>query len=95
MGHNLDGPAQFGLDPLGKAAALVATMRPDQVEPGKDPAQRSQQHFAALLVLDVGFMHQHLQDQASGLDQDVTLAPLDLLAAVVAAPPPFWLVLTD
>lgn len=95
VGHNLDLAAQLGLDPVGEAAALVAAIRPDQLEPWEDPAQGSQQQFAALLVLDVGLMHQHLQDQAGGVDQQVALAPLDLLAAIIAAPPPFWLVLTD
>jgi hypothetical protein len=93
--HNLDLAAQFGLHPLGKAATLVATIRPDQLQAGKDPAQRRQQQFASLLVLDVGFMHELVQDQSVGIYQDVAFASLDLLAAVVAAGPPFCVVLAD
>ena len=89
MGHNLDDAAQFGLDPCREVEALVAAIGPDQLEPGKDPFEGSQQQFAALLVLDVGFMHELVQDQAVGIDEDVALAALDLLAAVIAAPPPF------
>jgi hypothetical protein len=40
-------------------------------------------------------MHEQVQDQASGIDQQVALAPLDLLATIIAALPPFCVVFTD
>jgi hypothetical protein len=36
----------------------------------------------------------HTEQQACGIDRDVALAPLDLLGRVVAARPPFSVVLT-
>jgi hypothetical protein len=47
------------------------------------------------MVLDIGLMHQHVQDHARGIYEDMPLAPLHFLAAVIPAGPPFWLVFTD
>jgi hypothetical protein len=41
------------------------------------------------MILDVGFMHQHMQDHPIGIDEQVPLAPFDLFAAIVATKPPF------
>jgi hypothetical protein len=95
MFHNLDVPSQLRLDPLAEAFLLIAAIRPDQLETGKDPFERRKHEPAATVVLDVGFLHEHVQDQAGGIDQQVALAPLDLLAAIIAALPPFCVVFTD
>ena len=95
MFHNLDVPSQLRLDPLAEAFLLVCAIRPDQLETRKDPFERCKQALAAAVVLDVGFMHEYMQDQPIGIDQQVALAPLDLLAAIVTASPPFCVVFTD
>jgi hypothetical protein len=41
------------------------------------------------VVLDIGFMDQHLHQQPIGIHQDVPFAPFHFFAAVVAAEPPF------
>jgi hypothetical protein len=51
--------------------------------------------FRAIAVLHTGGCHHYGADAPEGIDQDVPLAPLDLLAHVVAADPPFSVVLTD
>ena len=53
------------------------------------------EEFATLLILDVGLMDHDFQDHAHRVDEDMPLAPLDFLAAVIAASPPFWLVFAD
>ena len=95
MFHNLDVPSQLRLDPLAEAFLLVAAIRPDQLETPKDPFEWRKQVFAAAVVLDVGFMDEHVQDQPSGIDQQVALAAFDLFAPIVAASPPFCVVFTD
>jgi hypothetical protein len=79
----------------GVVALLVGAIHPDELEPWEAALEGDEQEFAALLVLNIGFMHQHVHQQAVGIDQDVPLAPFHFFAAVVAAPPPFWLVFTD
>ena len=92
---NLDLPTQRRLDPLDKAAFLVSTIGPDQLETRKALSERREQVFATVVVLKTGLMHELVHDQAVGIHQDMALAAFDLLATVVAAPPPFWLVFTD
>ena len=62
------------------------------------PEQRPHQQHAAVAVLDVGGVDDRLHQQALGVDQDVALLALDLLAGVVArrvdAAPPFSAPLT-
>ena len=48
----------------------------------------------AIAVADVGRGHLDLADQAEGVDQQVALAAVDLLGAVVAVSPPRSVVLT-
>jgi hypothetical protein len=96
MLNDLYFPAQELLDPLNKTSFFVGTIGPDQLESGKEASQRFQQEFAALVILDICFVDQHVQDQAHRINKDMSFTPLDFLAAVIAAsPPPFWLVLTD
>ena len=95
MFHDLDVPSQLRLDPPGEAFLFVAAIGPDQLQTRKGPSERRKQGFAATVVLDIGRMDQHMQDQASRIDQDVALAPLDLFAPIVAASPPFCVVFTD
>src|SRR5712692_3045420 len=87
MFHDLDLPSQRGLDPLVEAFLLVSTVGPDQLQTRKDPGERRKQVFAATVVLDVGLVYQHLQDQPIGIDQQVALAAFDFFPAIVATNP--------
>ena len=95
MFHDLDLPSQLCLDPLAEAFLLVAAIRPDQLQTRKAALERRQQAFAAAVVLDIGLMDEHLQDQPRGIDQQVALAAFDLFAPIVATRPPFCVVFTD
>jgi hypothetical protein len=68
---DLDVPAQLRLDPLAEAFLLVAAIGPDQLEPWKGLFERREPEPAAAVILDVGFMNQHVQDQSHGIDQQV------------------------
>ena len=63
-------------------------------EPGVEPLQAPQQVADPVRVLDVRRVDDHAQEQARGVDPDVPLPALDLLGGVVAARPPFSVVLT-
>jgi hypothetical protein len=95
MLHDLYVPPKHLLDPRHKAAFVVPAIGPDEFESWEEPPQRLKQEFAPVVVLDVGFMDEHVHEQAVGIDEQVPFAPFHAFAAVVAAPPPFWLVLTD
>jgi hypothetical protein len=41
------------------------------------------------MILDIGLMHQHVEDHARGIHEDMPLAPFHFLAAVIPASPPF------
>lgn len=92
---DLDLPAQRRFDPGDKAAFVVSAIGPDQLETRKALFEGPEQAFAPIVVLKTGLMHQQMHDQSIGVDEQVPLAAFDLLAAVVAARPPFWLVFTD
>jgi hypothetical protein len=47
------------------------------------------------MILDIGLVHQQVQQEAVGINQQMALAAFDALASVIAATPPFWLVFTD
>src|SRR6266567_741176 len=89
MLHDLHFPAEYLFDPLDEAALLVGTIRPDQLESREATLERPEQLFAAVMILDVGFMDQHTRDQPHGIHEQMPLAAFHALAAIVAAPPPF------
>ena len=95
MFDDLDFPAQLSLDPLAEAFLVVAAIGSDQLQPRKAVLERRQHEFAAAVVLDIGLLHLHVQDQPHRIDEQVALAALDLLASVVAARPPLCVVFTD
>src|SRR5439155_22538986 len=88
-------------DPSGKGGhprhqlAGVAAIRPDQAQPRRDPAELLEDPLGAVPVLDPGAMDHDRQDQAQRIHREVTLAPFDFLAVVVAVGPPFCGVFTD
>src|SRR5207253_9902190 len=88
-------PAQSLLHPSHKIPFLVGAIHPDELETWKAVSERQEQVFAAVMVLNTGLMYQLVHDQPIRVEQEVPLAAFDLFAPVVAAPPPFWLVLTD
>src|SRR5487761_1421565 len=83
----LFGPA----DQLARVAAIDED-RGDAVEPTEQPHQHRPGGHP---VLNTSRMHHHRQQIAFRVYRDVALAPLDFLACVVTALPPFSAVFTD
>ena len=85
-------PALLG--PVEEGAA-VAAIDPAVPQPRKPASvQAPEQLGGAVAVTHIGGGHTDLADQPEGVDQQVALAAIDLLGAVVAVRPPRSVVLT-
>ncbi len=91
-------PAADGSQPGLELRALVAAVGVEFQQERVQPEQRPHQQHATIAVLDVGGVDDRLPQQALGVDQDVALLALDLLARIKAgridATPPFSALLT-
>jgi hypothetical protein len=74
--------------------AIVDAVGEHGLEPGVEPLQPPQQVTGTLSILEVGGVDQHAEEQARGVDGDVALPALDPFGRIVAAQPPFSVVLT-
>ena len=92
--HHLHHPAEPSLYGLHKAAS-VAAVYPDPRQAREPPLHSRQHHPRAVAVLNVRRMHSNGEQPPEGIYGDMPLATLDLLARIVAAFPPFSVVLTD
>jgi len=71
----------------GSGLPLIAAIGEDQAEPGEAPAQPAADQRQPIAILDVGGVDDDHQQQAQGVDQNVALAAVDLLAGVIASGP--------
>src|SRR3954447_9873520 len=74
--------------------AVVDAVGEHDPEPRVEPLQVPQQVPDTVGILDVGGVDDHAEQQAAGVDRDVPLPTPYLLGRVVAARPPFSVVLT-
>ena len=75
--------------------APVGCIGPDFLEPGIELNQHVNQPMGDCAILIVGFRDKGFEHQTFGIDYQMTFAPLDALAGVVATAAPFSVVLTD
>ena len=72
---------------------LVSAVGKEFLQKRKPAEQGSEDQNAAIAVLDIGWMHDGVQQQAYRVDKDVALLTFDLLTRIVArridAGPPF------
>jgi len=66
-------------------AARIGGISKDMAQPGECAAHRGKQLRCAVAVLDVSPMHDGGDEQPHGVDQQMTLAAVNLLTRVVAA----------
>ncbi len=77
--------------------SLIAAVGIELAQKRIEAKQSCHDHDAAVAVLDIGGMHHGVHQQALGIDQDMALLALDLLARIIARPvrdPPFSALLT-
>src|SRR5262245_12841208 len=84
MVYDLHRDAQGLFDPL-LALAIIASVSPDQLETREAAAKRSQEQRSSMSIQDIGSMHFDSQKKALGIHQQMTLAPQNLFAPVVAS----------
>ena len=92
--HDLDDPPIPSRRPIHEASGITA-VREDEFQTPESSAQSFHQQLAAVAILDVGRVHDQGQDQPQRVHDQMPLTPLDLLARVVPARPPFSAVFTD
>ena len=92
--HHLQQPSSSLPSPRHQPTG-IGRIRPDDLEPGEPAQQLGQHQSGPVPVLDVGGVNHHGQEQPGGVHYDVALALGHLFAGVVAARPPFSVVLTD
>jgi len=73
---------------------IIAAVGEDRSQPAVEPLDPRQQRSGAVGVLDAGGVDEDAEQEARGVDRDVTLAALDLLGRVKASGAPFSVVLT-
>jgi hypothetical protein len=104
--HDLDGKLrQRGSRPGAELRALAAAISAQFHQTRIQAKQGGQHQHATVAVLNIGGMHDRMQQQAYRVDQDMPLPAFDLLARVIAvridaAPPfsallPLWLPITQ
>ena len=91
---DFDRPTPRQLDQLRDLAAISA-IRPDQPQPEEPSGETRQGRIRPIPILHTRRVHHYRKHQSERIDNDVPLAPIYLLAAVVAAWPPFSVVFTD
>ena len=91
--HDHERPLQHRRDP-GDEFARVPSIRPDALQSREAGDQRRQDRFGPVAVLDPCRVHHHHQKPSEDIDHDMALASADALTAVIAAAPPFSVVLT-
>jgi len=66
-----------------KVRPLIGGVGEEPSQEGLRPKQRCEQHDAAVAVLDVGGMHDGVDQQAQRIYENVALLALDLLARII------------
>jgi hypothetical protein len=82
--HDLDLPGAGAGHGSRHLRSLIASVADDALDKGEQAPRLAQQRFSAIAILHVGRMHNDTKQQAQRIGQDMTLAPDDLLARVIA-----------
>jgi hypothetical protein len=90
----LDRVSKHLLGPVDQRAG-VATIHEHRLDGAEEAEQPHQHGTGRHPVLDAGRVYDHRQQVALRVYRDVPLAPLDLFARFIPAPPPFSAVLAD
>ena len=81
---DLDRPASGRGDDASHPRPPVAAIADDPLDEREQAAGAPQRFVGTVAILEVGRMDEHAHEQAERVDQDLTFAPGDLLARIVA-----------
>lgn len=82
--YDLQFPGSGAPDDARHLASGIAAIGENAFDEREQPPRPAQQAQPAVTILNVGRMHDDIQQEAHRVDQDVPLATFDLLARVVA-----------
>jgi len=82
--HRLQNPTKRGTHPIGQATASIGRIGKQNLQSSKALAHLFEQQPSAILILHIGAMHHHGQDQSQGVDCQMSFAAGDLFAGIVA-----------
>jgi hypothetical protein len=80
---DLDLPATCGGDSLRHLRSLISGVGEDALDKGKERPRRAQQAACAIAVLNVGGKNAYAEQKAERVNEDMALAPRDLLARII------------
>src|SRR5262249_26249807 len=86
--HSLQQPPEGVFDTIGQIVSAVCAVGEDHfqaMEPFFELAENSQDQHRSILVLNIRRMDDERQNQAQGIDNDMTLASVDLLSGIVTS----------
>ena len=81
--------------PTAQSWSLVTSIRPEIGQPGLMDNGAVEDDVRTVPVSDIGRMDDDLQDESLRIDEEVAFAATQTFAPVIAAQPPFSVVLTD
>ena len=84
MSDDFDPPAKLGFNPM-LATAGIALVHPELLEARELLVSTIQQQRHGGAILHVGGVHPGSENQTTGIDQEMPLAAVDALGAIVAA----------
>ena len=65
-------------------STCIASVGPDDLQPAEEQVEARQEHHGTIAILNIGRRDPHSEDHAEGVHEQVSLAPADLLARIVA-----------
>ena len=81
---DLQGPATCVGDDLGHLWSLIAGIGEDTLDEGEQAPCRTEQVARAVAILHIGGFNADAQQEAERINEDMSLAPGDLLARIEA-----------
>jgi len=81
---DLQGPATCVGDDLGHLWSLIACIGEDTLDEGEQAPCHTKQVAGAVAILHIGGLNADAQQEAERIDEDMSLAPGDLLARIEA-----------
>jgi len=81
---DLQGPATCVGDDFRHLWSLIASIGEDTLDEGEQAPRRTEQVAGAIAILHIGGFNADAQQEAERIDEDVALAPGDLLSRVKA-----------
>jgi hypothetical protein len=92
--HDLQGPAACVLHPGTQALAAIGHIGPDMPQPIEDRVGRGEQPGGRVGIPQIGGVDQDAQQETRRINEEMALAAIEFLRAIIPVGPPFSVVFT-